>query len=44
MRDSTPWLADVTLDYAVKKGGLRLHPDALKYYREAGVAIHEESM
>ena len=32
-----PWLKDITLDYAVADGGLKLHPGALRYYDEIGV-------
>lgn len=38
-----PWLKDVTLDYAVQDGGMKLHPGALRYYDEAGVKIPEGS-
>jgi hypothetical protein len=43
-RGSTPWLSDVTLDYAVKDGGLPLHPGAQRYYEEIGLTIPEASM
>ncbi|WP_119165785.1 TAXI family TRAP transporter solute-binding subunit [Algihabitans albus] len=43
MRDSAPWLEDITLDYAVQDGGLGLHPGAERYYREIGVTIPEGS-
>jgi hypothetical protein len=38
-RADTPWLENVTLDYAVQDGGLELHPGAQRYYEEIGVAI-----
>jgi len=38
-----PWMKDITLDYAVQDGGLKLHPGALRYYEEIGVAIPEAS-
>jgi uncharacterized protein len=43
-RASTPWLAHVTLEYAVKEGGMSLHPGAIRYYKEAGVEIPAGSM
>lgn len=43
MRDSAPWLADVTLDYAVREGGMNLHPGAQRYYEELGIEIPEGS-
>mgnify|MGYP001299178552 CR=1 FL=1 len=44
LRSSTPWLDSVTLDYAVRDGGMPLHPGAARYYKEVGVAIPEGSM
>jgi TRAP-type uncharacterized transport system substrate-binding protein len=38
-----PWMKDITLEYAVADGGLKLHPGALRYYQEVGVAIPEGS-
>jgi len=38
-RANTPWLSDITLDFAVKKGSMKLHPGALKYYEEIGLKI-----
>lgn len=38
-----PWLASVTLDYAVQDGGMKLHPGALRYYEEVGVTIPDGS-
>lgn len=43
-RASTPWLADITLEYAVQEGGMKLHPGALKYYQEVGLTIPKGSM
>lgn len=42
-RADTPWLKNVTLDYAVSDGGLPLHPGAQRYYEEIGVTIPEGS-
>ncbi len=36
---SHPWLAGITLDGAVADGGMKLHPGALRYYGEAGIAV-----
>jgi hypothetical protein len=44
MRASTPWLRRITLDYAVQEGGMRLHPGALRYYKEVGVKAPTGSM
>ena len=38
-----PWLKDITMEYAVADGGLKLHPGALRYYEEAGVTVPEGS-
>ncbi|GAB4541997.1 MAG: TAXI family TRAP transporter solute-binding subunit [Roseibium sp.] len=38
-----PWLKDVTLEYAVQDGGMKLHPGALRYYEEIGLDIPEGS-
>ncbi len=42
-RASTPWLADVKLDYAVQEGGMPLHAGAQKYYEEIGIAVPKGS-
>ncbi|SFQ07960.1 TAXI family TRAP transporter solute-binding subunit [Tranquillimonas alkanivorans] len=42
-REDTPWLENVTLDYAVREGGLPLHPGAQRYYEEVGLEIPEGS-
>jgi TRAP transporter TAXI family solute receptor len=44
MRASTPWLRRITLDYAVQEGGMRLHPGALRFYKEVGVKVPAGSM
>jgi hypothetical protein len=44
VRASTPWLRHITLDYAVQEGGMRLHPGALRYYKEMGVKVPNGSM
>jgi len=41
--ETSPWLKDITLEYAVAEGGIKLHPGALRYYEERGVAIPEGS-
>ncbi len=38
-----PWLKEITVDYAVAEGGLKLHPGALRYYDEIGVKVPEGS-
>ena len=38
-----PWMKDITMDYAVSDGGLKLHPGALKFYEEVGVKIPDGS-
>ncbi len=43
-RATTPWLNDITLDYAVHAAGMKLHPGAARYYQEIGVAIPEGSL
>lgn len=39
MKASTPWMKNITVQYAVKEGGMKLHPGAQRYYEEVGVAI-----
>jgi len=39
MKASTPWMKHITVKYAVKEGGMKLHPGAQRYYEEVGVAI-----
>jgi TRAP transporter TAXI family solute receptor len=34
-----PWLKHLTMEYAVRNGGMMLHPGALKYYEEQGIKI-----
>ncbi len=43
-RASTPWMKHITMEYAVRAGGMPLHPGAQRYYKEAGVAIPDGSM
>jgi TRAP transporter TAXI family solute receptor len=38
-----PWLKNISKEYAVQNGGMKLHPGAMKYYQEQGVAIPEGS-
>lgn len=42
-RATTPWLANITMGYAVSDGGMKLHPGAQRYYEEAGAEIPEGS-
>jgi TRAP transporter TAXI family solute receptor len=44
MRPNAPWLRHVTLDYAVREGGIPLHPGAARYYREIGLEIPAGSL
>ncbi len=39
-----PWLKNISKEYAVQNGGMKLHPGAMKYYKEQGIAIPEGSM
>ncbi len=39
IRADAPWVDNITLDFAVQDGPLPLHPGALKYYEEVGLAI-----
>jgi len=41
---TAPYLKKITLDYAVRDGGLALHPGALRYYKEIGIDIPDASM
>ena len=43
MKDN-PWMKDITMAYAVQDGGMKLHPGALRYYKEAGIEIPAGSM
>ncbi len=43
-RASTPWMKHIMMEYAVKAGGMPLHPGAERYYKEVGVEIPEGSM
>jgi TRAP transporter TAXI family solute receptor len=42
-RANTPWLAELNTEYAIQEGGMKLHPGALRYYDEIGVAVPEGS-
>ena len=37
--DTHPWLKHLSMDYAVREGGMKLHPGAAKYYEEQGINI-----
>lgn len=39
MRESAPYMAQVTLETAFSADNLKLHPGALKYYEEAGADV-----
>ncbi|MCC6001250.1 MAG: TAXI family TRAP transporter solute-binding subunit [Pararhodobacter sp.] len=41
--ETQPWLRNISLDYAVHDGGMRLHPGALRYYEEIGLSIPDGS-
>jgi len=43
MRATTPWMSSINLEYAVKEGGMQLHPGAQRYYQEIGLVIPEGS-
>ena len=40
---STPWLKDLSMEYAVRDGDLKLHPGAQRYYEERGIEIPDGS-
>ncbi|MDD7972695.1 TAXI family TRAP transporter solute-binding subunit [Roseinatronobacter alkalisoli] len=42
IRDSTPWLRQVTLEGALTDLNLPIHPGALRYYEELGIDIPDE--
>ena len=42
--DTHPWLKYVTMEYGVHDAGMKLHPGAMKYYKEMGVSIPAGSM
>ena len=42
--DTHPWLKNLSKQYAVQEGGMKLHPGAAKYYKEQGVTIPAGSM
>jgi len=37
--ETHPWLKHLTMNYAVRNGGMQLHPGAAKYYQEQGIKI-----
>ena len=41
--ETHPWLKNISKEYAVQNGGMKLHPGAMKYYKEQGIAIPEGS-
>jgi len=38
-----PWLKHLSMEYAVRSGGMQLHPGAAKYYKEQGIKIPKGS-
>ena len=42
--DTHPWLKNLSKQYAVQEGGMKLHPGAAKYYKEQGITIPAGSM
>ena len=38
-RANTPWLSDITLDFALQKGPMPLHAGAFQYYEEIGLKV-----
>jgi TRAP transporter TAXI family solute receptor len=42
--DTHPWLKNLSEQYAVQEGGMKLHPGAAKYYKEQGITIPAGSM
>ena len=41
MQDTAPWMREIALDKALDEANIPLHPGALRYYREAGLAVPE---
>jgi hypothetical protein len=39
-----PWLKNLSKEYAVQDGGIKLHPGAARYYKEQGITIPAGSM
>jgi TRAP transporter TAXI family solute receptor len=37
--ETHPWLKHLSMEYAVRNGGMQLHPGAAKYYEEQGIKI-----
>jgi TRAP transporter TAXI family solute receptor len=42
--ETHPWLKNISMEYAVQNGGMKLHPGAARYYKEQGITIPEGSM
>ena len=42
--DTHPWLKNLSKQYAVQEGGMKLHPGAARYYKEQGITIPPGSM
>jgi TRAP transporter TAXI family solute receptor len=42
--ETHPWLQNLSKEYAVQNGGMKLHPGAAKYYKEQGVMIPAGSL
>ena len=42
--ETHPWLKNLSKEYAVQNGGMKLHPGAIRYYKEQGITIPEGSM
>jgi TRAP transporter TAXI family solute receptor len=37
--ETHPWLKRLNMNYAVRNGGMQLHPGAAKYYKEQGIRL-----
>ena len=42
--ETHPWLKNLSKQYAVQDGGMKLHPGAARYYKEQGITIPAGSM
>jgi TRAP transporter TAXI family solute receptor len=42
--ETHPWLKNLSEEYAVQNGGMKLHPGAARYYKEQGVTIPKGSL
>jgi len=42
--ETHPWLKNLSMEYAVQNGGMKLHPGAAKYYKEQGIKIPAGSL